>query len=297
MDSEAKLNLWSIVAMIFAVFYLLFHIFWASPLYGQELNGRQIMEESWLSYRSVPEEEETMDIFTIPRPHQEWYTVEEAEGLIKKRSWSVIHKKIIRQLRYSPDGEDRIHIVFLEPPRDKDTSFIFWRHWLSGKADDVWGWFSALRRIRRIAAFDQRDHFMGTALSYEDVRRLMGERLNDFIIILAGEEKIDGQECYKIILIPKEGIDTGYGRREFWRSKAGLPSFLQINYYNKSGRLIKIQKNSQIEEFRSGVWRPRLVEMRNIKDNYTSLLYFEKREVKKFEDRNFDISVLERRGK
>ncbi|OGZ32004.1 MAG: hypothetical protein A3I88_01005 [Candidatus Portnoybacteria bacterium RIFCSPLOWO2_12_FULL_39_9] len=292
-----KLDFWSILAMIFTLVYLLAHFFWVYPVFGGELNGRQLMKESWDSYRAIPEEEEVIEIFTIPRPHQEWYTSKEAEVLLQNRSWSVTYKKIIRQLRYKENGEDRIRVIFLEPPRDKDTAFLFWRHWGIGKADDVWGWFSALRRIRRIASPDQRDHFMGTALTFEDVRRLMGENLNDFIITLASEEELEGVECYKIILEPKSETNSAYGRREFWRVKNGLPSFLQIKYYNQKGDLIKAQRNSQIYKFQPGVWRSRLVEMRNLKNNYTSLLYFIKREVKKFEDKIFKIQTLEQQGR
>lgn len=295
-----KLGFYSIIAMVFAIFYLLLYAYWARSAFGGELgelNGRQIMEESWESYRAIPEEQEVIEIFTIPEPKKEWYTPKEIETLRENRNWSIIHKKIIRQLRYSPNGEDRIRVIFLEPPRDKDTTFLFWRHWGIRKADDIWGWFSTLRRVRRIAAPDQRDHFVGTALTFEDVRRLMGENLDDFIITLAGEEMIDGQECYKIILEPKPETDTAYGRREFWRAKNSLPSFLQIKYYSQKGDLTKIQKNSQIYEFRPEVWRPRLVEMRNLKNNYTSLLYFTKREVKKFDNKIFEISNLEREGR
>lgn len=253
-------------------------------------NARRVFETVWERYRSKGTlyEKEEMWMILLERQDREpgTRTEEEAKTLTQKR-WGV--KRMTRYLKYDAGLLDRVYINFTYPGRESDTQFVIWRY--PQKHDDMWMYSPALgdRKVRRIPTSAQyEDHFMGSALTYEDVRRLMGE-------VGAKAEIFNFSFLGSVIkVVPGSGVaDTGYTERRFVVDKN--LTFSKVYYY-KSGQLAKIQKNSLIS-YQNGLWRPLLVEMYDVQKKFSTLLYFSERKFlseKEVPEGIFEVSYLNR---
>lgn len=275
----------------------LFIFFAVKTAAGNEMNnqGYNIMKKAWDAYR-IPGsgEVEELEIFTFKSSLN--YNPEQARKNIDGRN--VFYKKARRQIKYF-ENENKIRVTFDDPQEVRHTDFIFIHSIIHEDLDKIWGWFPAFRRVRRIAPMD--GQFMDTVLHYDELaRRFNGENLDNFKITLLGEEKIGGKNCYKISLMPKKEIadDTPYICREFWVQKEGLSAFLQVKYYynEEYGGHIKIQRNFGITKFLFDFWRVSYFVMTEYgkKENFTSIIVFNKREQKELNENIFDPKVLER---
>lgn len=268
-------------------------------------NPKQVFEEVWEKYRgkeTIYEKEEMWmvivdDVQETPRKRN----LEEVKNLTQKR-WGV--KMMTRYLKYDTGLLDKVYINFTFPPRDDKTQFLIWRY--PNKYDDMWMYSPVLvgdRKIRRIPTSAQHeDYFMGSTLTHEDIRRLMGEvggKAEPFHFNLMPS---DGGITV-ISVRPKVGTwvgadaDTGYSERRFFipRDK----SYFTVVKYYKNGQLAKIQKNSYIS-YQNGLWRPLLVEMYDVQNKSSTILYFSERKFfleKEIPKGIFEINYMMRHGR
>src|SRR3989344_7415989 len=238
-DRKIKKKFFLKLPVLFIYLFLVFQTFYASAS-GINNEGRRIMQNAWDSYRIPGNGEiEEFEMFTFRSDLN--YTLKQAKE--NKGGINVRYKEAIREIKYY-ENDNKIRVSFVEPPELKNTVFIFLHNLTGSPPDRIWGYLPELRKVRRFAPLD--GEFMGTVLDFEDItRRLNGENLEDFEILLLREEKIGDKDCYKILLIPKQETSTAYRFREFWVAKNGLPAFLQVKYYYKEeyGGYAKIQKN------------------------------------------------------
>src|SRR5262249_42933567 len=91
-------------------------------------------------------------------------------------------------------GNSKTLARFTDPPAVRGVGFLSINE--GGPADRQWMYPPAIQRVRRIAAQERRQRFIGTDFTNED----MAERvLDDFTYKLIGEgEVIDGRKTYKI---------------------------------------------------------------------------------------------------
>ena len=75
--------------------------------------------------------------------------------------------------------------------------------------DDLWVYLPALKKVRRLAASNKKDSFVGTDFSYGD---MIGYKIDDWTHRLLREETVDGAQCYVIESIPK--TDAGKSRKK-----------------------------------------------------------------------------------
>jgi hypothetical protein len=82
----------------------------------------------------------------------------------------------------APDG-DRLLIRFTFPNDIKGTAFLVWEH--PNADDERFLFLPALGRVRRIAASESQDSFVGSDFTYEDVG---GREFDDYEYALLGNE-------------------------------------------------------------------------------------------------------------
>lgn len=113
-------------------------------------------------------------------------------------------------------GEDKRQVMFyLEPSNVHDTAFLTYDYADHNVEDDQWLYLPALRKTRRISASDRGDYFLGTDLSYEDLKRQNKVSLDDWRFSRAGIADIDGVATIKIDGVPvsnEVAEELGYGR-------------------------------------------------------------------------------------
>lgn len=188
---------------------------------------------------------------------------------------------------------DKILIRFLEPADVKGVGLLTIEH--SDRDDDQWLYLPALKKVRRISSSDQGDSFMGTDYTYEDIR---SEKLDKHVYNLIGEEVIDGNECYIIEALPadeQQKKDSGYSRRELWLRK---DLFLRVyaKYYNKKGEHFKTEVRKDIVEAAPGMYRPNLMEMKNLKTGHMTRITFDDRKLNSgLDDKLFTERMLKRK--
>ncbi len=100
--------------------------------------------------------------------------------------------------------EKRTAIFYLKPKNIKDTAFLTYDYADKDKDDDQWLYLPAMRKVRRISASDRGDYFLGTDLSYEDIKLETRVSLQDYTRKTIGEDEVDGFHCY---LVEERAID------------------------------------------------------------------------------------------
>ncbi len=239
-------------------------------------DARSLMEAVSSTYRSVGTERETLEVVVVASPQPELYELEKAQQLGTEKGRGVTHKKADRYLRFAEDQKDRIYVLFSLPREDWGTGFLVWRE--PGKEQDrQWIYLPALKRARRVPV-SSRQTFVGTNLLYEDVRELAGERTERYTYEDLGAEKFDGRDCRVILAKPTPENDSAYSSRKQWIDTERLIP-LKIEYYDRPGGLWKVLRNSSLVEASSGIYRPGLTEMRDVKVGETTLLWFPDRVV------------------
>jgi len=240
-------------ALIVSALVVYLALFGSGAGWAEDLSPEAVISKSWELFRQTNHEKESVRIVIT-------YTDGRKE-----------EKKLIRWTRFDPAHEDSVTIKFLDPPLDRGLGLLTLRH--AKREDEQWLKLPSLKKVRKIAAGEQDKYFAGTDLTNEDIRQLIGERVQDFTFALAKKET----GCSVIEAVPREGIETGYGRRLIWVDEKF--AITKVEYYGKKGALLKTQTNSGITVSEKGLWRTRHVEMDNLLLKRKTLVDIEAREV------------------
>ncbi len=89
-------------------------------------------------------------------------TIEDKQGRTRDKEFTILRKNMDDK-----DEEQRFYVYFHEPPDERGTVFMVWKH--VGKDDDRWLYLPGLDVTKRIAASDERTSFVGSHFFYEDV--------------------------------------------------------------------------------------------------------------------------------
>jgi len=152
-------------------------------------------------------------------------------------------------------GNSKTLARFTDPPEVRGVGLLSIN--VGGAADRQWLYTPAINRVRRVAAQERRQRFIGTDFTNED----MAERvLDDFTYKLIGEgEVIDGRKTYKIEARPVSPDKSQYSYIYIWVPQ-DTPYSVLVEMYDKQGQKQRILKASNLEKI-SGIWVARRVEM------------------------------------
>lgn len=140
-----------------------------------------------------------------------------------------------------------------------------------GATERQWMYTPAIQRVRRIAAQERRQRFLGTDFTNED----MAERiLDDFTYRLIGEgETIDGRRTWKIEARPVAPDRSQYAWLYLWVPQ-DVPYATLVEMYDRQGQRLRILKAGQLERI-SGIWVARRLEMFSPVENTRTDLFIE----------------------
>ena len=185
-----------------------------TQLNAQDLSAKDIVEKSnnlFLGKSSIS----TMTM-TVKRP--EWTRT------FTMQSWSL--------------GNDYYIIYIISPARDKGQIFM-------KRKNDMWNWMPNINRMIKIPPSMMMQSWMGSDFSNDDVVRA-NSIVEDYTHKILTEEKIDGQTCYKIELIPLDEAPVVWGKVVMWIDKEKYFQ-LRTEYYDDYMDLINIATGSEIE--------------------------------------------------
>jgi len=152
-------------------------------------------------------------------------------------------ERVIEQI--SKDGPDggRTVIVFQRPASVAGTRFLTMDTASGGS--DQWIYLPELGRVRRIAATQSGDSFMGTDFSYDDISSVDRDASLDNHTLLR-EETLNGRTCYVIESIPKDS-SFKYSKTVSWIDKEQYLSY-KVELYNRRGEMAKTMEMSDFRD-------------------------------------------------
>jgi len=126
---------------------------------------------------------------------------------------------------FSKNKGEKILMRYIEPKRANGQAILMLNY-----ADDIWMYFPRTKRIRKLATNSKSQKMEGSDFSYEDTGA-SDAFIEDFSSKKLGTEKKEGYDCYKIEMLKKEGIESGYSRLIMWIIKDSFIP-ITIDYYD-----------------------------------------------------------------
>ncbi len=139
---------------------------------------------------------------------------------IRDDKGNVRTRKTLMASRLFQDGTEKRVILFKEPAEVRGTGILIFDH--PDKEDDMWLYLPALRKTRKIVSTEKSRSFMGSEFSNSD---LSVASLDPFQYRLEGEETMDGEACWKILITPVNSevrSEYGFAEKLIWISKNDL---------------------------------------------------------------------------
>lgn len=192
----------------------------------------------------------------------------EKDGTTRTRSTRAYRRRF--------DDERRSVLFFDAPANVKGTSLLTWDYDDVAREDAQWLYLPALRKSRRIALSDRGRAFLGTDLSFEDMKNETQVSRADYRWESVGEENVDGQDCIVVEATPVDAETArtlGYGRLRLRVDKAiWMPRF--IEYWDPGGAPLKTVRLRDVEQV-DGIWAARRIEAENLQTGHRTTLRFE----------------------
>lgn len=171
--------------------------------------------------------------------------------------------------------EKRTVIYYLSPKNVRDTAFLTYDYTAREREDNQWLYLPALRKVRRIAAADRGDYFLGTDMTYEDIKLETRVSTDDFSFKTLGPCENGGQTGLLIEGTPRSeeiARELGYGRSqscvdtEIWMVR-------QTVFWDVQGNPLKTVVTEAIEQI-DDIWTQLRMVVTNHKTGHRTELVF-----------------------
>lgn len=203
----------------------------------------------------------------------------EGEQLSQKFRMELVDRRGKTQVRetviYRKDFSDqrKTVIFFSSPSNIKGTGFLTFDYFQTEQDDDQWLYLPALRKTRRISAANRGDYFLGTDLTYEDIKKGTKIGKDDYNFKMLRTETYHNKKCYVVEALPKNreiAKELGYGKVHFyidpdiWIARKSV-------FWDIADNELKTIEASHIEKI-DGIWSVIKIEAVNHKSGHRSLL-------------------------
>lgn len=194
-------------------------------------------------------------------------------------------------------GEDKRTVLFyLSPANIKDTAFLTYDYKDTERDDDQWLYLPAARKIRRISSADRGDYFLGTDLSYEDIKNENKPNLSDYTYKHLGKEMVDSVECLLIEATPvseKVARELGYGK-VVSRIDPKIWMVRKSEFWDIKGNPLKVVEIKDIKRI-DGIWTSHEILAENHKTRHKTRFIFSDVDYKTaVDDKWFETRQLKR---
>jgi len=138
------------------------------------------------------------------------------------------------------DGRQKYLVYFHQPADVRGTAFLVDK--FVGKDDDRWLFIPGINVVKRLAARDAAQSFVGSEFTYEHVS---GRDLDADAHKLLREEAVGGKDCYVVESVATQAAE--YKRKVAWIDKKSfLP--LKEEYYNGKDELFKLFTADEVKD-------------------------------------------------
>ncbi len=162
--------------------------------------------------------------------------------------------------------QDRQVTVFLSPASVRQVGLLSFDNKGEAADDDVWLYLPALKKLRRIPAAERGDNFVGTDLTYEDVKG--GFAWRDFDAQYVGAKTWqDAGQSFEVAVVsakpktPALQSSLGYARAEIW-VRTDVQMRVHQEYFDAAGHLDRVTEGRDLRQI-DGVWTFGRVDVQN----------------------------------
>ncbi|MEL4455923.1 outer membrane lipoprotein-sorting protein [Lutimonas vermicola] len=154
-----------------------------------------------------------------------------------KTNQSVLEMEIVRpswkrniSMKSWANGLDYSMTYITAPARDKGQVFM-------KRETEMWNWMPAIGRMIKIPASMMSQGWMGSDYTNDDILK-ESSIVVDYNHSIFAEERLEGFDCYKIEMLPKEEAAVIWSKVYKWITKN---DFIQIKseYYDEEDELVK----------------------------------------------------------
>ncbi|MFN7116164.1 MAG: outer membrane lipoprotein-sorting protein [Saprospiraceae bacterium] len=135
-------------------------------------------------------------------------------------------------------GSDYSLILVTGPARDKGTAFL-------KRSKEIWNWQPTIDRTIKMPPSMMSQSWMGSDFTNDDLVR-ESSAVNDYTHKIIGSDVIDGRDCYKIELIPKENAAVVWGKIITWIDKKDFMQ-LKTEFYDEDNYLVNTMLGKNVK--------------------------------------------------
>lgn len=139
-------------------------------------------------------------------------------------------------------------------------------------ADELFLYYPDAEEIIRLQGAALRQSMMGSDISYEDMTE-GNDTLSKYDVELTGSEVVDGQDCHVIEMTAKSR-KVPYPRQTLWVVKE-TNIVEQVQYFSKSGKLLKEMRVLEVDEYDGKIVITRMVLEDKLKKNSSTEMIVE----------------------
>ena len=170
-------------------------------------------------------------------------------------------------------------LFYVAPESVRNTAFLTHQHAQTGatasanRPDDQWLYLPALRKVRRIPGANRGDYFLGTDLTYEEIKQDNRVSLSDWTFKRLGKVVVDGVPCIAVEGLPMSaevGDELGVSR-VVWHIDAQARMSRRNDYWDANKNPLKTVHNAELRRF-GQYWMATLVEVTNHKSGHRTVL-------------------------
>ena len=135
-------------------------------------------------------------------------------------------------------GRDYALTLVTAPPKEAGQTFL-------KRENEMWNWNPRISRMIKLPPSMMSQGWMGSDYTNDDVLK-EASIVKDYHHEFVGKETVNGYECHKIRLEPKEEAAVVWGRIMMWISREGYYQ-MKAQYYDEDNYLIRTMEGSEIE--------------------------------------------------
>jgi outer membrane lipoprotein-sorting protein len=135
--------------------------------------------------------------------------------------------------------EDDFSMTFITAPaKEKGQAFL-------KRETEMWNWISNISRMIKLPPSMMADGWMGSDYTNDDILK-ESSIVVDFDHEIIGSETVDGWDCWKIEMYPKEDAAVVWGKIIKWISKDEY-LMMKSEYYDEDEFLVKTELGTEIK--------------------------------------------------
>jgi outer membrane lipoprotein-sorting protein len=128
--------------------------------------------------------------------------------------------------------------IITDPAKEKGQTFL-------KRKNEIWNWVPNIQRMIKLPPSMMSQGWMGSDFTNDDLLKA-ASIVEDYDHTLVGSEICNGEDCYKIKLVPKANAAIVWGFLYKWISKKGYFQ-MKTEFYDEDNLLVKTESASVIK--------------------------------------------------